>query len=61
MLLTCDNLLDNFNWNMKTEHYPDKYQNKKTGIMIEFPSKEIQMFGREDSDKIEKKRKMARK
>ena len=30
MLLPCDNLLDNVNWNIKTEPTPDKKQNKET-------------------------------
>ena len=85
MLLPCDNLLHNFNWNIKTQP-THKKQNKKTrqllkkndneeecvtenkdddsgtGEIIEFTPQEIQIFGKENSDKIEKKkRKKARK
>ena len=79
MLLPCDNLLDNFNWNIKTQP-THKKQNKKTrqllkkndneeecvtenkdddsgtGEIIEFTPREIQIFSKENSDKIEKKR-----
>ena len=91
MLLPCDNLLDNFSWNINTQPTHRK-QNKKTasrqlpkkndneeesvteneddgsndgseaGEMIEFTPREIQIFSRGNSDKIEKKkRKKARR
>ena len=84
MLLSCDNLFDNFNWNIKTQPIHKK-QNKKTrqmsknndneeecvtenedndsetGEMTEFTPREIQIFSKENSGKIEKKKKEGQK